>query len=75
MSYAEKIIAKFGGTRPMAELFDIPPSTVQSWKDAGVIPAKRHQEILDRGRDLEDPITPNDFFDMPAPGNSDEAAA
>ncbi|WP_415417894.1 transcriptional regulator [Acetobacter malorum] len=34
-------IDAMGGTRRAARLLDIPPSTVQSWKAKGCIPAKR----------------------------------
>lgn len=75
MAYASKIIRRFGGTRAMASALNIPPSTVQSWKDTGLIPAKHQQAVLDKGRDLEKPITPDDFFDVPPSSESQQAAA
>jgi DNA-binding transcriptional regulator YdaS (Cro superfamily) len=60
---AKRIIAAFGGTRKMADIINVPPSTVQSWKDAGVIPARRHQAVLDAARENEVAITPADFFE------------
>lgn len=66
MAYATRIIEELGGTRAVAAHLNIAPSTVQSWKDAGVIPAKRQQAVLDMARALDKPITPADFFDAGA---------
>jgi len=73
MAHASKIIETFGGTRAMASAIGLPPSTVQSWKDSGVIPAKRQQDVLDKARELGKELSPADFFDTPAPDG--EAAA
>ena len=69
MSYAERIVEKFGGTRPMAGLLGVPPSTVQSWKDAGVIPARRQGEVLDAARREDINLTHADFFE-PSDGDA-----
>jgi hypothetical protein len=42
---ARTVIAAFGGIRPMAGKLDVPVSTVQGWKERGVIPESRHDEI------------------------------
>jgi len=42
---ARQVIAAFGGIRPMAGKLDVPVSTVQGWKERGVIPESRHGEI------------------------------
>jgi len=42
---ALKVIGAFGGIRPMASKLDVPVSTVQGWKERGVIPEARHGEI------------------------------
>jgi len=42
---AERVIARFGGLRPMAHKLEIPVSTVQGWKNRGQIPPSRHAEI------------------------------
>ena len=63
MTYAERIVEKFGGTRPMAGRLGVPPSTVQSWKDAGVIPARRQGEVLDAARREGIDLTHADFFE------------
>jgi hypothetical protein len=42
---ALRVIGAFGGIRPMAGKLDVPVSTVQGWKERGVIPESRHGEI------------------------------
>lgn len=76
-SLASRIIAKFGGVRKAAAKGNWAPSTVQSWKDAGLIPAQRQQEVLKAGADLTDPVTAADFFETPpaSPEKPAEAAA
>jgi hypothetical protein len=39
------VIGAFGGIRPMANKLDVPVSTVQGWKERGVIPESRHDDI------------------------------
>ena len=39
------IISAFGGIRPMASKLGIAVSTVQGWRERGVIPAGRHDEV------------------------------
>ena len=68
MGYSAKIIAKFAGTRRLASALGIPPSTVQSWKDTGRIPARHQQNVLSNARELGLDVTPNDFFDAEACG-------
>lgn len=65
MSYSRKIIQKFGGINPMARILDIPPSTVQGWKERGVIPARRQVEVIEAARREGIAVSPADFFDMP----------
>lgn len=43
---ATTIIAMFGGIRPMAAKVGVAVTTVQGWKERGVIPTARHEEIL-----------------------------
>ena len=47
----------------MAAILNIPPSTVQSWKYAGVIPARRQAEVLDAARREGVVLTHADFFE------------
>ncbi len=46
MDHAERIIARFGGIRPMAAKLGIAVTTVQGWKERGTIPPARHAQIL-----------------------------
>lgn len=46
MNEAERIIARFGGIRPMAAKLGIAVTTVQGWKERGTIPQPRHAQIL-----------------------------
>ncbi len=54
----------------MAGLLGVPPSTVQSWKDAGVIPARRQGEVLDAARREGIDLGHADFFE---PSDGDPA--
>ena len=67
MNAAERIIEKFGGTRPAAEALAVPPSTVQSWKRTGVIPARRQQDVLSAAKARKLDIQPADFFAQAEP--------
>lgn len=60
---AERIIQKFHGTRKMAALLNMPPSTIQSWKDAGRIPARKQSLVLHTARAASLDVTPADFFE------------
>ena len=48
MNAAEHVIGRLGGTRKAAALIKASPSTVQSWKAAGFIPARRQSEIIEK---------------------------
>lgn len=61
MSETTNLFDRLGGTRAMAERLDEPPSTVQSWKDAGRIPAKKQPAVLALEKDKAgEPITAED---------------
>lgn len=62
MTPACAIIEKFGGTRRAAAALGRPPSTVQSWKEAGLIPAKHQSIVLQAARASGVDIRPEDFF-------------
>jgi hypothetical protein len=79
MSYAAKIIEAFGGSRKMSRELSVndrhyPPTTVQSWKDAGFIPSQHQSWVLLRAQELGLPVEMKDFFDLPA-GESEAAAS
>jgi hypothetical protein len=70
-----------GGTRKMADLLEEKPSTVQSWKVAGRIPAGKQREVLKKLSDagiaigLEDLIWPLGRQSEDAAEPADEAEA
>ncbi len=70
MSYVDRIIAKFGGLRPMARAIGRAPQTVHSWRVVGRIPAQHQAGVLATARDLGLDVTPVSFFPP-----SDTAAA
>ena len=43
---AVRVIGRFGGIRPMAQKLSVAVSTVQGWRERGVIPKARHKDIL-----------------------------
>lgn len=47
----------------MASALDIPPSTVQGWKEVGLIPARHQQAVLDAAHAKGIPLSPADFFE------------
>lgn len=44
---ADKVIAKFGGIRPMATKMGVPVTTVQGWKKRNVIPGRRRDQLIE----------------------------
>lgn len=62
MSYVTKIIAAFGGVRPMARAIGRPVSTVQSWKDRCSIPDEQKVEVLLCANSLGLGLGREDFF-------------
>lgn len=70
-TYVDRIIRKLGGLTATARaLGHENPSTVQGWKERGVIPARQQAKVLEIGRTLPEPIEPSDFFDLPASSSS-----
>ena len=74
---SETLFDRFGGTRKMADHLGEPPSTVQSWKAAGRIPASKQGAVLEKARELELDLTAEDIiFPMgPDSQSRDEQAA
>jgi hypothetical protein len=62
MTQAARIIDKLGGTRRAAAILASPPSTIQSWKDAGFIPARRQEEVIRKAKEAGIEIEPAEFF-------------
>lgn len=47
---AQRVITSFGGIRPMAGKLGVAVSTVQGWRERGVIPARHHARVLEAAR-------------------------
>lgn len=63
MNTARHIIDRiFGGTRSASRLLELPPSTIQSWKVAGHIPAWHQPDVLEKGQAAGYPISEADFI-------------
>lgn len=62
MTQAEHIISLLGGIRRAAEIVGAPPTTVQSWRDSGYVPAKRQQKVREAAQGVGITIKPEDFF-------------
>jgi hypothetical protein len=68
MTHAERIIEKFGGINAMARILGHRnPSTVQGWKERGVIPSKQHQAIWQAARGNGIPIDLSEFAAVDEP--------
>jgi len=53
---------RLGGIRKAADLLGKPPSTVQSWKNAGRIPASEQPHVLFAAREAGIEITERDVL-------------
>ena len=58
----QNIFDRFGGIRPMAEALSRPPSTVQSWKNVGRIPADEQPRVLAKALELELDVSAEDII-------------
>lgn len=88
---AERLIARFGGLRPMAGKLGIAVSTVQGWKSRGHIPPARTEEIrkaaAEHGIELDEAelaeataeqpaaTEPTDTYHAPAPAEGPDVEA
>lgn len=71
---ARHVFDRFGGTRPMARLLGASPSTVQSWKASGRIPAGKQPLVLETAERAGIEITAEDVI-WPLGRPADAAAA
>lgn len=62
MSERRTLFDAFGGTRKMADTLGEAPSTVQSWKSAGRIPAGRQPAVFDKAAELDLGVTAEDII-------------
>src|SRR5690554_1351434 len=70
-SAAERIIARFGGIRPMAAKLGVAVSTVQGWKMRGQIPPTRREQIEKAAKELELEL-PEDELEAATSGTGEE---
>ncbi len=63
MNVATRIVERFGGTRALARAIGKPPSTVQSWKDSGLIPAQHQAAVLAAAKKAALGLSTDDFFE------------
>ncbi len=77
MNQAEHIISKFGGLAALSRaLGHKHPTTVQGWKERGVIPARQQADVLAAAQELGLALSPEDFFaDDAGAGGEIETAA
>ena len=63
MNTAERIIERFGGISALARaLGHRHPTTVQGWKQRGVIPARRQADVLAAAKAQNLTLSAEDFF-------------
>jgi hypothetical protein len=72
MAHSAKIIDRFGGIRPMARELGVWPSVVQGWKERGIIPPRRHSQILNAAQNAGIAIDPIDLINT---SDSEKGAA
>jgi hypothetical protein len=60
MTKRSTLFDTFNGIRPMAEALGESPSTVQSWKNTGRVPAQKQPHVLARAAALGLDVTADD---------------
>lgn len=77
MSYVDKIVQAFSGSRKMAAEIGKSPSTVMSWKVRGSIPDAQKPAVLEAARRLGLDLSEADFFPVATerPAHANPAAA
>ena len=71
----QRIIARFGGIRPMAGKLTVAVSTVQGWRERGAIPARHHARVLAAARAHGIGIGPDDLAGGDGPAAPPPAAS
>lgn len=67
---------RLGGIRKMAEMIGEPPSTVQSWKNAGRIPAQKQPLVIDKANAAGVEVTAEDVvFPLGLPPTPEASAS
>jgi hypothetical protein len=61
MTPSQKVIARFGGIRPMAATLAVAVSTVQGWRERGAIPLRHHDRVMEAARAAGMEIGPADL--------------
>ncbi|MCG0995310.1 YdaS family helix-turn-helix protein [Acetobacter indonesiensis] len=74
MTTIRDVIDAMGGTRKAARMLDVPPSTVQSWKAKGCIPATRVLAVEAASGIARHLIRPDIFGGTKCANTSEEAA-
>ena len=78
MKPVDRIILRFGGLTKLATaLGHENPTTVQGWRDRGVVPSRQIPRVIEAGKAQAIALTPADFFDddLETVQDGDEAAA
>jgi len=71
MSYSKSIIDDiFGGIRPAARALSKAATTIQGWYDAGTIPQKHWNDVIETAKEFDHHLTPDDFFPAKTPPTS-----
>jgi len=71
MSYSKSIIDDiFGGIRPAARALNKAATTIQGWYDAGTIPQKHWNGVIETAKEFDHHLTPDDFFPVQTPTTS-----
>ena len=65
LSGAQRLIARFGGIRPMASKLGVAVSTVQGWRERGAIPARHHERVRGAAKSHGIEIDPADLAGAP----------
>ena len=75
MTPGQKVIARFGGIRPMAGTLGVAVSTVQGWRERGAIPSRHHGRVLEAARAAGIEIGPADLGAAAGPSTATAASA